>query len=54
MVPAPFRVTRRVPETHDTCSLELEPVTGEPFVTVTDFHILFSAAVGRHTDKPLW
>ena len=48
MVPAPFRVTRRRPETHDTWTLELEPVAGEHFdIAPGQFMMVYAYGVGE-------
>ena len=48
MAPRPFRVTRRRRETHDTWTLELEPVAGAPLsVAPGQFTMLYAFGVGE-------
>ena len=48
MAPRPFRVVSRQPETHDTWTLELEPVNGEPIaVAPGQFTMLYAFGIGE-------
>jgi NAD(P)H-flavin reductase len=48
MTPRPFRVVRRSQETHDTWTLELSPVAGEPIVAEPgQFTMLYVFGVGE-------
>jgi anaerobic sulfite reductase subunit B len=48
MTPRPFRVVRRQRETHDTWTLELEPVAGEPLESLPgQFTMLYAFGVGE-------
>ena len=48
MAPRPFRVVSRRPETHDTWTLELEPVNGEPIaVAPGQFTMLYAFGIGE-------
>jgi len=48
MAPRPFRVTRRVRETYDTWTLELEPLVGEPVRAAPgQFTMLYAFGIGE-------
>lgn len=49
MVPAPYRVQRVIRETHDTFSLELEPLSGElaPHFAPGQFNMLYAFGAGE-------
>jgi anaerobic sulfite reductase subunit B len=48
MAPRPFRVVSRQAETHDTWTLELEPVSGEPIaVAPGQFTMLYAFGIGE-------
>ncbi len=48
MAPRPFRVVSRQPETRDTWTLELEPVSGEPIgVAPGQFTMLYAFGIGE-------